>query len=148
MRSNLKSYQKVNRDSSLTAASPHIVILMLFDGILESISIAKGAVERHDLATKSKSINKALSILRSLQDSLDRESEPKISENFDALYAYCIDRLVDASVTLDIAAFNEVVDLLKPIRDAWKAMSENDKQEGILKINTRDKVLNNQQAGR
>lgn len=148
MRSNLKSYQKVNRDSSLTAASPHIVILMLFDGILESIAVAKGAVERKDLVVKSKAVNKAISILRSLQDSLDSESEPKISENFDALYAYCIDRLVDASVSLDIALFNEVASLLKPIRDAWKGMSEEDKQEGLLKISTRDKVSTSQQAGR
>lgn len=147
MRSSLKSYQKVNRDSSLSAADPHTVILMLFDGILESISVAKGAVSRNDLLMKSKSINKAMSILRSLQDSLDRKTEPQISENFYALYNYCIDRLVDASTSLDVVVFDEVVNLLKPIRDAWKEMPEDGKQEGLVKIQQRDLALKNQAIG-
>ena len=140
MRSNLKAYQKVNRDSSLSAADPHTVISMLYDGLIESIFVSKGAIERKDLALKSTALTKSVNILRSLQDSLDNESEPVISQNFNTLYGYCIDQLMSASVSLDTKILDEVAELLKPLRDAWKSISEQDKQAGFAKISERDQA--------
>lgn len=131
MRKNIATYQTVNRESGLNVADPHTIISMMFDGLFESVSIVKGAIERNDFETKSKQLNKAMSILRSLQDSLDTESEPKISANFYELYAYCIDRLVDVSVSKDCSIIDEIVNLLKPLSDAWKNISEADKQQGF-----------------
>lgn len=138
MRNNLKAYQKVNRDSSLSAADPHTVISMLYDGLIESISIGKGAIERKDLALKASALTKAVNILRSLRDSLDTESEPDISNNFSTLYNYCIDQIMSASVSLDVNVLDEVVEFLKPLREAWQGISEQDKQAGFAKISERD----------
>lgn len=140
MRNNVKTYQTINRESGINSSDPHTLISMLFDGIFESVSVAKGAIERKDLSVKSQQLNKAMSILRSLQDSLDTESEPKISANFYDLYAYCIDRLVEVSVTQDCTIIDEVVSLLKPLSDAWKNISEEDKQEGFSLIKSKELV--------
>lgn len=137
MRNNLKTYQTINRESSLNVADPHTIISMLFDGIFESLSITKGAIERKELAVKSQQINKAMSILRSLQDSLDSDSEPKISENFYQLYAYCIERLTELSVSLDGTIIDEVVELLKPLSDAWKNISVKDKADGFSLLDSK-----------
>lgn len=139
MRNNLQAYQKIHRDSTLATADPHTIILMLFDGVLKSISIAKGAIERKELELKSTEITKAINIIRSFQYSLDKESEPMISKNFDELYIYCIDRLMDASTSLEQVALDEVVELLKPLRDAWRDISEVDKQEGLKLLNQKKK---------
>ncbi|MBO9489063.1 flagellar export chaperone FliS [Endozoicomonas sp. G2_1] len=147
MRNNLRAYQKVNRDSNLSAADPHTVISMLYDGLIESISISKGAIERKDLALKANSLTKSINILRSLQDSLDKESEPQISENFNTLYSYCIERLGTASVSLETSLLDEVIDLLKPLRDAWKNISQQDKEEGFAKISDRDSARNAASVG-
>ncbi len=138
MRNNIRTYQKINVESGINAADPHTIISMLFDGVFQSVSVAKGAIERKDLATKSTQLNKAMSILRSLQDSLDIEAEPKISQNFYDLYAYCIDRLTDVSTSLDGSKLDDVIELLKPLADAWKNMSENDKQAGISLIKSKE----------
>ena len=140
MRNNLKAYQKVNRDSSLSAADPHTVISMLYDGLIENISIGKGAIERKDLALKASSLTKSINILRSLQDSLDNDSEPEISKNFNTLYGYCIEQLTSASISLDTQLLDEISELLKPLRDAWKSISEQDKQAGLAKITERDRT--------
>jgi flagellar protein FliS len=140
MRNNIKTYQNINVESGINDSDPHTIISMLFDGIFQSVSVAKGAIERKDLETKSTQLNKAMSILRSLQDSLDSESEPKISENFYDLYAYCIDRLTEVSVSLDIAIIDEVVNLLKPLADAWKNISEVDKQEGLARLKSKEPI--------
>jgi flagellar protein FliS len=137
MRNNMKQYQTINRESGIISADPHTIISMLFDGIFESISIAKGAIDRKDFNTKSKQLNKAMSILRSLQDSLDSDSEPTISANFHNLYGYCIDRLTDVSVSLDSSKLDEIIDLLKPLAQAWKSMPENDKEAGFTLIKSR-----------
>ncbi|REL30286.1 flagellar export chaperone FliS [Thalassotalea euphylliae] len=138
MRNNLKAYQKVNRDSGLTAADPHTVILMLYNGLLENIAIGKGAIERKDLALKATALTKAINILNSLEDSLDKDSEPTISNNFSNLYGYCIEQLMSASVSLDIAVLDQVAEFLIPLRDAWQNISEQDKQAGFAKLNERD----------
>lgn len=140
MRNNLKAYQKVNRDSSLSAADPHAVILMLYNGLLESIAIGKGAIERKDLALKATSLSKAVNILNSLQSSLDNDSEPEISQNFSTLYGYCVEQVMAASVALDTNILDQVIELLSPLRDAWQNISEQDKQEGFAKLNEREKT--------
>lgn len=131
MRNNIKTYQKINVESGINSSDPHTIISMLFDGVFQSISITKGAIERKDFTTKSAQLNKAMSILRSLQDSLDHESEPQISNNFYELYAYCLERLTEVSVSLDIAILDDVVALLKPLAEAWKNIPDINKQEGF-----------------
>lgn len=145
MRKNLKAYNKVSVETNLLEANPHQVILMMYDGLLKSIAIAKGAIERKDLALKSESITKALDILSALRHSLDFNSEPKISQNFDELYAYCIDRLVDISVSLDSEAIDEITTLLKPIRDAWFEMPEAAKQAGFTLLQEKEQAEQVQQ---
>lgn len=140
MRNNIKQYQTINRESGINASDPHTLISMLFNGIFESVSVAKGAIERKDFDIKSKQINKAMSILRSLQDSLDMDSEPEISANFNDLYAYCIDRLIEVSVSLDCTIIDEVVGLLKPLAEAWKNIPESDKQTGHAMLKSKDLV--------
>tara|TARA_R110001583_G_scaffold9788_2_gene45903 strand:+ start:20321 stop:20746 length:426 start_codon:yes stop_codon:yes gene_type:complete len=138
MRKNIRTYQNINVESGINAADPHTIISMLFDGIFQSVSITKGAIDRKELDVKSKQLNKAISILRSLQSSLDMDSEPKISANFYDLYGYCIDRLTDVSVTLDCDIIDEVVDLLKPLAEAWKNISESDKETAHVLLRAKD----------
>lgn len=131
MRQNLQAYKKVNVESSMLAADPHQVILMMLDGALESMANAKGAIERKDLAMKSQMMTKAVNILTALQNSLDKEAEPTISENFSTLYDYCINQLNEANISLDVSIIDEVYTFLSPLRDAWKEMPESSKQEGL-----------------
>ena len=138
MRNNLKAYSQVNINSTLLTADPHQVILMMYDGLLESIAKVKGAIERKDLAVKSQMVTKAVNILSALDNSLDAEAEPKISATFSDLYQYCIDRLNDTNITLDVSGLDEVVELLKPLRDAWQAMPEAAKKEGLDLLKKKD----------
>lgn len=135
MRQNIKAYKKVGVESSLLTADPHQVILMLFNGLLDSLSQIKGAVERKDFELKSRLMSKSISIINGLDDALDHDSEPKISENFSNLYQHCNHRLMEASASLDTKAIDDVILLLKPIRDAWSEISVADKEVGFELLN-------------
>ena len=79
MRQNLKAYKQVNVNSSLLESNPHQIILMMFDGMLQGIAVAKGAIERKDFELKSQSLTKAINILEALRQSLDFDNQPEIS---------------------------------------------------------------------
>lgn len=140
MRQNLQAYKKVNIESSISTANPHQIIVMMFDGALQSLSVAKGAIERKDFELKSEQITKFDNILSALRASLDFDSQPQISQNFDNLYAYCIDRANEASAELSIEKLAEVNELLKPLRDAWFEMPEAAKQEGLSLLKEKNRL--------
>ena len=66
MRQNLKAYKKVNIESTIMSSEPHQIVLMMFDGALQSLAIAKGAIERKDFELKSKSVSKFVTIVSTL----------------------------------------------------------------------------------
>lgn len=138
MRKNLKTYRQVNIESGVLSSDPHKIVLMMFDGALTAIAEAKGAIERKDLESKSKAITKAINIFSALRESLDKESEPTISDNFDNLYAYCIGNLIDLSVSLDLSGLDEISSFIKPVRDAWSQMPESAKQEGMTLLKSKE----------
>jgi flagellar protein FliS len=140
MRQNLKAYKKVDIESSIMSSGPHQIIVMMFDGALQSLAIARGAMERKDFELKSESISKFVNILSALRNSLDFDAEPEISQRFDELYVYCIDVINEVSLSLQVERFDEVIKLLKPLRNAWFEMPETSKQEGHDLLKEKNKL--------
>ncbi len=127
MRANLRKYQSMNHQSSLLAADPHRVILMLMQGLIDTLAVAKGCLQRKDFEGKSKSLNKAIGIIGGLQDGIDMSHSPEIGDNFYQLYDYMIRRLGEASADQSGVQIDEVVSLITPIKEAWENISESEK---------------------
>jgi len=140
MRQNLKAYKKVDIESTIMSSEPHQIILMMFDGALQSLAIAKGAIERKDYELKSQTVSKFINIVSALRNSLDFDSEPVVSKRFDDLYTYCIDVINDVSLSMDAARVDEIIDLIKPLRNAWFEMPEASKQEGHDLLREKNKL--------
>jgi len=138
MRSNLKAYQKIDKESNLIASDPHHIISLLYNGIFESLNLAKIAIKNKELELKSKQMTKATNILRSLQDSLDFDAEPVISKSFSDLYSYCISTLADVSVSMDLQSIDNIIGLLEPLSSAWKNIPEDEKQKGLVLIRAKE----------
>lgn len=115
-------YKQVGTQVGADSADPHQLIVMLFDGALERIAIAKGAIERGDIEEKGQKIGRAIAIIDGLRASLDKDVGGEIAENLDSLYDYMQRRLFDANLRSDIAALDEVADLIKEIKSAWMAI--------------------------
>lgn len=63
-------------------------------------------------------------ILLALRVSLDTEKGGEIAENLERLYTFMKLRLMDLNIHNTASAANEIVDLLKPLRDSWKQLSD------------------------
>ena len=129
----INAYKKGSLKQDISAADPHRLTLLLFQGALDRIAYAKGAIERNESEAKSENISKAVSILIYLRDTLDLEAGGEIAENMYALYSYMIEKANDALINNDAAPLEEAYSLLEPIRNAWLQISDSDKKEAYAR---------------
>lgn len=116
----LKFYQKEATKTQLADASPYQVVQMLMGGVLDSLALAKGALQRQDYEVKGRALSKASAILNALRSTLDESLAPDLTQNLYALYTYMLERLIDAAVEKQNAdAIDEVVRLFREIKSAW-----------------------------
>src|SRR5699024_6326003 len=101
---------------------PHQLVRMLMEGGLERLARAKGAMERGEVVEKGELIGKAIGIIGGLQGSLNAEVGGEIAANLDSLYDYMQQRLLHANLKNDVAAIDEVANLLRELKQAWDAM--------------------------
>lgn len=120
----IKQYQRVNTQSSIDGASPHQLISMLINGALSRLASAKGCIARQDYAEKGVQLGKSIDIIGGLQSSLDMEAGGDVSANLDALYDYMIRRLSEASRQNDMTIVDEVINLLKDIKQGWDGIPQ------------------------
>lgn len=120
----MSQYKKVGTHVGADAADPHQLIVMLFDGALERIAIAKGAIERENIEEKGQKIGRAIAIIDGLRASLDKEYGGEIAGSLDDLYEYMQRRLFEANLNNNVEILNEVADLLIEVRSAWVGISQ------------------------
>ncbi|CAI4171679.1 Flagellar secretion chaperone FliSB [Alteromonas macleodii] len=137
----ISAYKKGNLKQDIANADPHKLTLMLFQGALDRIAYAKGAMARKEYAQKSEHISRANSILIHLRDTLDLDIGGELSENLFSLYNYMIERLTDAHTQNDQMQLDEVSSLLGPIRDAWLEIPAEAKEEAYRLQNEKKQAL-------
>lgn len=125
----VKQYQREALKTRLASADPHEIIRLMMEGALEGMKIARIMIENRDFEGKSKALSKASSIIDALRVSLDHSAGGEITDNLEALYAYMVRRLTEASVQNDISMVDEVINLLTTIKTAWDAIPESAKAE-------------------
>lgn len=119
-----KAYATVGVETGVVAASPHKLVVMLFEGALVAISSAIQHMQSGDIARKGEAISKAIMIIESgLRASLDKKVGGEVAVNLDALYEYMSSRLVIANLKNQTAILEEVYQLLKGLKDAWESIS-------------------------
>lgn len=119
-RAGANAYRQMTVDTDALAASPHQLIVMLFDGALRMIDTAIMQIERSDIEGKGRSITKAVEIVGSgLAASLDKARGGEIAHNLASLYDYIMRLLVDANISNDAARLSEARGLLAQMREAW-----------------------------
>ncbi len=128
-----KQYQTVGTQSGIENASPHRLIQMLINGVLERINNARGQMQRNEVAAKGESIGSAISIIGGLQASLNKESGGNIAENLDNLYDYISNQLMMANQSDNISLLDESTKLMLEIKTGWDGIEKEAKSLEALK---------------
>lgn len=125
----IQAYKKGSLKQELSTADPHKITLMLMQGALEKMAMAKGAIERKEFEAKSQYLSRATAIVINLRDTIDLELKSEVGENLFALYDYMVRRLTDANIQNSLQIMDEVINLMLPIKNAWSQIPESAKQE-------------------
>lgn len=116
-----QAYAQVGVESAVMSASPHQLIVMLFDGTKSALIRARILLEQNDIVGKGNALSKAIDIISNgLKLGLDIEKGGELAENLSDLYDYMVRRLLHANINNDLQAIIEVEALLDNIAGAWK----------------------------
>lgn len=128
--SGASAYSKVGLETGVSSASPHQLIVMLFEGALVALSCAQQHMREGNIPAKGHAISKAISIIDSgLRTSLDKNVGGELAQNLDSLYEYMSQRLLLANLRNQPEILDEVYRLLKDLKGAWDAIKQNPNPE-------------------
>ncbi|WP_098749191.1 flagellar export chaperone FliS [Paenibacillus sp. EZ-K15] len=111
--------QAVNRyyETQIKTATPEELTLMLYNSCIRFLKQAYISVENRDYQSKNAYVTKAINIIDELHATLDMNYD--ISKSLASLYEYFNQRLVYASMQLDLEVLQEIIDLVTELRDTW-----------------------------
>ena len=131
---NINLYKKSQQNSNSTK-TPHEVVRFLMENLLNSmkslqstLQITKGSdienLTKKQLASfQSKNTSKALTIIYSLQVSLDFDKSPEIAQNLFQIYEYCRVQIINALLKKTKTGLVKAIEVLNDILEGWSNMS-------------------------
>ena len=120
------AYQTTERNALVETEDPHQLILVMFDALIKSIDIyiENIDVKEADLELRSKHFSRALTIIYSLQSSLDFEKGGEIADNLFQTYEFARQMIIGSIKDMDETGPKRALALLVDIREAWAQMGE------------------------
>ena len=110
------------QNSKILTASPAELTLMLYEGAIKFCNIAILAIEKKDVEKAHNNIMKAQRIIEEFRSTLDHKYA--VAEDFDRVYVYLLQRLLQANIKKDAEILEEVNTHLRSMRDTWKQVME------------------------
>jgi flagellar protein FliS len=122
-----QTYARTYRANAVLTASPGQLVLMLYDGALKAMAIARDAFGRppddpRRIETINQQLLRAQAILAELQSGLNMEAGGEFARTMDRLYDYHNRRLFEANLRKQVEPVVEVERLVRELRDAWAQM--------------------------
>ncbi|WP_422614978.1 flagellar export chaperone FliS [Cohnella caldifontis] len=115
-----QAYQK----NKYETASPHRLILMLYDGALSNLNRARIALNGNQRQEAHRYIQKTQDILFELLACLNEEQGGVIAQNLKELYFYMIKQLVQANIQKKADLLDESESILRQLRGAWEQIGK------------------------
>lgn len=119
------SYNAYNqyKQNTVMTATPEELTLMLYDGSIKYMNIAKYSIENNEMQKAHDSLIRAQDIIIELNTTLNMNYE--VSKNLRSLYDFVINRLIDGNIRKESEPIEEALEIITGIRDTWKeAMKE------------------------
>ena len=107
------------REIEITTTDPTTVLLMLYQGVIDSLKRARIHMAAGELAEKGRYILRANDIINQFIGSLDHEIGGEIAENLEALYFYMLDQILAANIRNEEQPLTTVISLLTTLKAGW-----------------------------
>lgn len=115
-----QQYAKQYKAQEIQTASQEEILILLYDGAIRFLKIAKKAMGSKDIEKSHNHLIKTQRIITEFMMSLDMEIGGELAQNLYRLYDYLHYRLVQANIKKDTGMVDEVIDHLIDLRATWK----------------------------
>jgi flagellar secretion chaperone FliS len=116
---NTNSYTQQYADEQIKTASKEQLLIMLFDGAIKFLRIAKKAMIAKDYEKSHNHLIKAQKIIAEFMVSLDVEQGGETAEGLLQLYEFYYHSLIKANLKKDVALIQEITEQLVDMRKMW-----------------------------
>ncbi len=113
-------------NSKLMTASPAQLTLMLYDGAIKFTNLAIYAIEKGEIEKAHINIRKVENIIEEFRNTLDFKYP--IAQEFENVYKYMYDCLIEANIKKDKEILGEVLKHLRTMRDTWEEVMKHGKR--------------------
>ncbi len=110
-------YNQYKQQSAMTA-SPGELTLMLYDGCVKNLKLARTYIEDKDLAKSNEASQKAQAIIAELMRTLDTRYE--VGKQLLALYDFLLDLIVRSNVQKSTKLIDQALEFATGLRDTWQ----------------------------
>jgi len=100
------------------------LIVILYDAAIYSLREAREHIECKNIESRSRSVNKCISIISELQSSLNLKNGGDIAGSLNRLYDYMKGRIFTANAQQNTQPMEEIESLLESLRSAWRTLAE------------------------
>lgn len=120
-------YEQYSNNKIMTA-SPAELTLMLYEGAIKFCNIAIMGIEQKDVEKAHNNIVKTEKIIQYLRETLNMKYA--VAQDFENIYVYLGQRLVEANIKKDKEILEEVCEHLRSVKDTWKEVMRLNREKG------------------
>jgi len=118
-RAALAEYGRASVEAKVHAASPHQLVVLLFERLALLVREAKTGALAKDPARRLRATEKALAIIDGLDATLDDERGGQVAQKLHAVYALLRDRLLAGQPQ----GLGEAQESVESLADAWRTIA-------------------------
>ena len=108
------------REAAVRGAGQVELVIMLYDILFDDMRRAIAAIQARDVEARTAEIRHALGVLEQLQGTLNFDQGGDAARNMDRLYSIVRSKLLEAQLNTSAEILQQQIDLLAPVREAWK----------------------------
>jgi flagellar protein FliS len=123
-RNAMNAYRQAEQDFLVEGSDGHGLVQLLFNELLVAIEETSISIELDDLAARSASSSKALSILYVLNSSLDFEKGGEVALSLEQLYGWSRRQLIEAIKENSRERLANIRTSIADIADAWASIRD------------------------
>ncbi|HHA2290234.1 TPA: flagellar export chaperone FliS [Enterobacter ludwigii] len=123
------AYTAVSLDSQIAGATPHQLIVLLYDGAINAMRRAEIYFQSGNIARRGEMISRAINIIdNGLRAGLDHEKGGQIAAELESLYEYISRTLLEANLNKSGENLPHLISLMMEMQETWQAINPENKQ--------------------